>query len=172
MNRLAKLQLIGPFVLSCTVIAAEAAAHALALKPSSVVAWYLNIEIFGIFQRSHYVLSDKLNLPYFQLLLVAVPILLLAGAGAVCRRPLMVAVASNLSLIYALFLAYAWHLVETPALVAASLGSSQIYSALSWSAFTLSSGPHGLVLMAMLIPALLSFAVSHLVYIRAVRRAR
>jgi hypothetical protein len=157
-------------VVAAMIAAAEAAAYALAQKPSSAFAWYLNLEVFGLFQRSHYVLSDRFAIPYFQLFGVALPILFLACFGAARRRPLMVAAASNLSLIYALFLAGAWHLVETPALVAASLDSSRLYAALSWSALTLSSGPHVLVLLAMLIPCLYSSAASHLFYLRAGRR--
>jgi hypothetical protein len=168
--QLAKMQLVGPFVVVAMIVAAEAAAYALVQTPSSALVWYLNIEVFGLFQRSHYVLSDRFALPYFQLVAVALPILFLACGGVVCRRLLLVATASNLSLIYALFLAYAWHLVETPALVAASLGSSPLYAALSWSALTLSSGPHLFVLLSALIPSLFSCAASHLVYLRAVRQ--
>ncbi len=169
--QLAKLQLVGPFVVAAMIIAAEAAAYALAQRPSSALAWYLNIEVFGLFQRGHYVLSDRFALPYFQLVGVALPILFLAGGGLACRGPLMVATASNLSLVYALFLAYAWHLVETPALVAASLGSPPLYAVLSWSAVTLSSGLHALILLTMLIASLFSCTASHLSYLRAVRQA-
>jgi hypothetical protein len=168
--RSAKSQLVGPIVVAVLIASAEAAAYALAEHPSSAFAWYLNLEVFGLFQRSHYVLSDRLAVPYLQLFGVALPILLLACVGAMLRRQLMVATASNLSLIYALFVAYAWHLVETPALAAASLESSRIYAALSWSALTLSSGPHVLVLLAMLIPCVYSSAASHLFYLRARRR--
>lgn len=167
---LAKSQLVGPLVVAAMIAAAEAAAFALAQKPSWGFAWYLNLEVFGLFQRSHYVLSDRFAIPYFQFFGVALPILFLACIGAMQRRPLMIAAASNLSLIYALFLACAWHLVETPALVAASLDSSRLYAALSWSALTLSSGPHVLVLLAMLIPCLYSSVASHLFYLRAVRQ--
>jgi hypothetical protein len=170
MNRLAKLQLIGPIVLALTIIVEELATYALALKPSWSVVWYLNIELFGIFQRSHYVLSDNFGVPYFQLLFVAVPILLLTSIGIIVRRPLMISVATNLSFIYALFLAYSWHVVEQTSLVASSLADPHFYAAISLSALALTSGPHMFVLMAMLFSSLLSSAVSHLLYIRAVRQ--
>jgi hypothetical protein len=173
MNRLAKLQLFGPLALALMIAAEEAAAYALALKPSSTVAWYLNLEIFAVFQRSHYLLSDKFDIPYLQFLAVAVPVFALASAGFVLRRPLMAAAATNLSFVYVVFLAFAWHAVETPALVTATLEPSRSLAAFGWSALTLGSGPHVFVLVVMLIPALLSFVVSHLFYLRAVyKRSR
>ena len=81
MSKLAKLQLIGPFVLACTIIAAELATYLLAWMPSSELAWYLNLEVFGVFQRSHYILSERFSVPYFQMLFIAAPIMLLACGG-------------------------------------------------------------------------------------------
>lgn len=170
MYRLAKLQLIGPLVLSFSIMAGELASYALALKPSSQWAWYLNLEIFSIFQRSHYVLSDRFDIPYFQLIFVAIPILLLVAGGTVFRRPLAVAAASNLSLVYAVFLAYAWYLVEAPPPLTASLTGSPYLSTLTLSASSLTSGPRAIVFVALLISALLSFGVSHFLYFRAMRR--
>jgi hypothetical protein len=171
MNRLAKLQLLGPLVLAAMIIAAEMAAEMLAINPSSSLAWYLNLELFGLFQRSHYVLSDRIGIPYFQLLFVALPILVLVCAGTLLRRRMMVALATNLSLVYVFFLGYSWRLVETPALFSASLGNPQSSATLSVSAWSLLSGPHVYPLLVMAVTSLLSFAATHLLYVRAVRQA-
>ena len=114
MSRLAKLQLIGPLVIAFAIVAEEFATYLLAWNPSSEFAWYLNLKLFGIFQRSHYILSDHFGTPYFQLLFVAAPILLLALCGFAFRLRLPIAAASNLSFVYAFFLAYAWYSIETP----------------------------------------------------------
>ena len=52
MNRLAKLQLIGPIFLFAAVLAAEVAAWALSMFPSSEALWYVNLGLFGLFQRN------------------------------------------------------------------------------------------------------------------------
>ena len=98
MSRLTKLQLIGPLVLGCTIIAAELATYLLAWMPSSEFAWYLNLEVFGVFQRSHYMLSNHFVVPYFQLLFVAAPIMLLTCSGFAFRLRFPIAAASNLEL--------------------------------------------------------------------------
>ena len=168
MNRLAKLQLFGPIVLAMTIVAAELATQLLALKPSSMLAWYLNIEIFGMFQRSHYVLGNFFGVPYLQLAFVAIPLLLLCSIGLVVRRPLVIAITSHFGFVYACFVAYTWFLVGTPSLQAASLTQSQIVSVVSLSASNLPTGPQLAVMLALLVTSLLSFAGSHVHYLRAV----
>lgn len=169
MTRLAKLQIIGPIVLALTIAAEEIAAGMLAWKPSSEFAWYLNLHVFGIFQRSHYMLSEYFGVPYFQLLFIALPIVLLASTGIGLRARLPVAVASNLSFAYAFFLAYSWYGTQAPAPRAASLGDTAYDSVFNLSALNLTLGPHVYVLAALIIPALFSAAASHLMYFRAVR---
>src|SRR5262245_33400350 len=125
MTKLAKLQLIGPLVLALAIVLAELAAQFLATFPASTFAWYLTLEVFGIFQRSHYVLSDAFDVPFFQLLFVAMPLMALAGAAMWTRRSILIAATSHLGFIYACFVGYTWHLVTTPSLRAASLTTSQ-----------------------------------------------
>src|SRR5262245_49512114 len=67
MRRLQNLQLIGPVTLFCAVAAAEGAVYGLARAPSSEMWWYINIQLFGAFQRSHYLLNGYLDLQYLQL---------------------------------------------------------------------------------------------------------
>ena len=66
MQRFARLQLVGPVVLFCAVLAAEAAAYALAQMPSSGFLWYLNPEVFSIFRRSRAALAELGNVPFAQ----------------------------------------------------------------------------------------------------------
>jgi hypothetical protein len=171
MARLAKLQIIGPVVLCVVIIAEEMAAYALALMPSSEFVWYLNLKLFGAFQRSHYILSDHFSTPYFQLLFVAAPILLLAYGGIAFRLRLPIAIASNLSFAYAFFLAYASNRIESPAQQAASLAGTAHDFVFNLSALNLTIGPQLYVLTALIIASLISFAASHLLYLRAVREA-
>lgn len=171
MNRLAKLQLFGPFVLSITIIGAELAAYLLAMKPSSMVAWYLNMEIFGVFQRSYYVLNQLFGVAYFQLLFVAIPMLLLVSIAVASRRPFLIAGVSHIGFIYAFFLAYTWYIFGLPSMPAASLAQSQYTSVMSWSHLSLIARPQVLILMALLVTSLLSLAGSHVHYLRAVRNS-
>jgi hypothetical protein len=160
MQRAARLQLIGPFVLFGAVLAAETAAFALAAKPSSGFLWYLNLEIFGLFRKSRAVLGD-LAFPFAQLVLFAGPLLALTVLGHALRRNLMVALASNLSLFYAGFLFMSWHFWHTKGLKAASLAPMHV-----------PNGNEFIWFVALLLASLLSAAASHLLYIRAVRARR
>lgn len=171
MNRLAKLQLIGPLALACTVAAAELATKLLAWMPSSKLAWYLNLEVFGLFQRSHYILSNHFAVPYFQLLLVATPIAFLACCGFAFRQRLPIAIASNLGCVYVGFLAYTWQTVGAPPLQAASLTGAASDSPINLSGLALTLGPQVYVLAALLTTSLLSFAASHATYLSSVRKA-
>src|SRR6478736_3898801 len=101
MSRLFKLQFLGPLALFVATLCAELAVRALAYAPSSELLWFVNLKMFGIFQRSYYMLSDVLGIQNFQLIGIALPIFLLACYGLAARRRLPLALASNLSLGYA-----------------------------------------------------------------------
>jgi hypothetical protein len=169
MSRLTKLQLIGPLVLGCTIIAAELATYLLAWMPSSEFAWYLNLEVFGAFQRSHYMLSNHFAVPYFQLLFVAAPLMLLTYSGFAYRLRFPIAVASNLSCVYACFLAYTWQRDGALQGQAASLTGAASDSSFNLSGLALTFGPQVYILAALLMTSLLSFAASHALYLRSVR---
>lgn len=170
MSKLAKLQLIGPLVLALAIGAAELAACILAWKPSSAFVWYLNLELFGIFQHSHSMLSSAFSVPYFQLLFVAGPILILALGGFAFHSRLPVAIASNLSFAYAFFLAYAWYGIRLPAPQAASLSGAAYESVFNISAVSLTFGPHACVLATLLVASMLSTTASHVQYLRVIRQ--
>jgi hypothetical protein len=156
MDRFAKLQFIGPAVLFCAVLAGEGAAYALERLPTSETLWAINLVWLEIFQRSHYVLTEISDIPYFQLLFIALPIFALALCGLLLRHRLALAAASNLSLVYAGFLFFAWIAYE-PAIQAASLG-----------AISLPLGPDLLLCIALLGFSLLSVVASHIAYLREV----
>jgi hypothetical protein len=171
MAKLAKLQLIGPLVVACTIIAAELATNLLAWMPSSTFAWYLNLEVFGVFQRSHYLLSGHTGVPYFQLLFISVPIMILACGGFALHQRFPIAAASNLSFVYVFFLVYTWQRVGTPPLQAASLTGAVSDSAFNVSGITLTFGPQVYVLIALLISSLFSFAATQVTYLVSIRKA-
>jgi hypothetical protein len=156
MNRLLKLQFLGPLALFAATLCAELAARALQYAPGSELLWFVNLKMFGIFQRSGAVLSYYVPVDGFQLFGLALPIFVLACFGLAAKsRPLFTA-ATHLSAGYAFFLVVAWR-VGAPTVTEASLG-----------AFAIPSG--GQYVMATIFgTCLLSFAVTHLLYLRAVR---
>src|SRR6266853_2213345 len=77
MNRLFKLQFLGPFALFAATVCAELAARALQYSPSSELLWFINLRMFGIFQRSYATLldlSEVIPIDGFQYFGLALPI--------------------------------------------------------------------------------------------------
>src|SRR6266702_8781474 len=156
MNRLFKLQFLGPLALFVATLCAELSARALSYAPGSELLWFVNLRMFGIFQRSDALLSEFVAIDGFQLFGIALPIFVLACLGLSARSRLPLALASHLSLAYAAFLLLSWQ-PGTPT-TQASLGRIAV-----------PSGAGLYVLMGILGTCLLSFAISHLLYLRAVR---
>ena len=94
MNRLFKLQFLGPFALFAATLFAELAARTLEYAPSSELLWFINLRIFGIFQRSHAVLSNFVAIDGFQFFGLALPIFLLACVGLATKSAHSVAAKS------------------------------------------------------------------------------
>ena len=156
MNRLFKLQFLGPSALFAATLSAELAARALQYAPSSELLWFLNLKMLGIFQRSDAVLSYFVPVDGFQLFGLALPIFLLACYGLAAKSRLPFTAATHLSAAYAGFLVLSWHALPTA--TQASLGTIAVPSGA------------GLYVMATILgTCLLSFAVTHLLYFRAVR---
>jgi hypothetical protein len=160
MSRLAKLQLIGPAVLFAVVLAAETSVYALADAPSSEMLWYINLRLFPLFQRSYYMISGYTNFPAFDLIFMALPMLLLGCIGAICRCMLLLAISSNLCFVYSAFLAYAFVLTQ-PHMLQASL-----------TTIVVPAGPDFYLIAILVCSSLLSFSISHLIYVRSVRIGR
>ncbi|MBR0712148.1 hypothetical protein JQ603_36995 [Bradyrhizobium liaoningense] len=157
MNRLFKLQFLGPLALFTTTLCAELAARALEYAPSSQVLWFINLKLFGIFQRSDAYLSYFVSIEGFQLFGLALPIFVLACLGLVARSRPLFTIATHLSAAYAVFLVASWQ-VGMPTVRQASLGAIAVPSG-------------GLFVMATILgTCMLSFAITHLLYFRAVHQ--
>jgi hypothetical protein len=155
-NRLFKLQFLGPLALFVATLCAELAARALSYAPGSEVLWFVNLRLFGIFQRSYALLSEFVAIDGFQLFGIALPIFALACLGLAARSRLPLALASHFSLAYAAFLVLSWQ--PGAPVTQASLVPIAV-----------PSGAGLYVLTGILGTCLLSFATSHLMYLRAVR---
>jgi hypothetical protein len=157
MKRQAKFQMIGPAAVFVAVLSAELAAAALARWPSSELLWRANIEWFHAFQKSSYALSSLETVSCAQLWLIALPLIAMALGGIALRRPLLLAVASNLSLVYASFVLYADYLYD------------QAGRASSVSLVTDSANSDVVLCIILVAASFLGCADSHLYYIRAIR---
>jgi hypothetical protein len=155
MSRLFKLQLVGPFAVFAATLCAELAARALQYAPRSELLWFINLRMFGIFQRSHAVLSAYVPIDGFQFFGLALPIFALACVGLAAKSRLPFTVATHLSAAYALFLIVCWH-VGVPTVMQASLATIAVPS----------GGQY--VMATILGTCLLSFAITHLLYFCAV----
>src|SRR5229473_2549922 len=161
MNRLFKLQFLGPFALFVATLCAELAARALQYAPSSEFLWFINLRMFGVFQRSYAMLStlsEVVPIDGFQFLGLALPTFAfaLACVGLATNSRLPFTVATHLSVAYAGFLVLSWQ-AGVPTVTQASLGPIAVPSGV------------GLYVMATILgTCLLSFAVTHLLYFRAV----
>lgn len=158
MNRLFKLQFLGPLALFIATLSAEIAARALDYAPSSEILWFVNLRMFGIFQRSYVLLSEYVAIDGFQLFGIALPIFALACFGLVAKSRLPLAFATHLSVAYAAFLVLSWQTPGTPSTTAASLGP-----------IAMPTGAGLYVLSGILGACLVSFALSHLLYFLAMR---
>jgi hypothetical protein len=148
-----KLQFLGPASVLAVVVMAEGAVFALAHIPTSETLWYLNLRIFGVFQRGYYFI-DFIDFPYSQLFLIALPLFAVATYGITCRRAFAQALASHLSFIYAGYLVFCGLSYYTKPLAAASL-----------STIAVSSGPNIYLPLALVGASFTSFLVSHFQYL-------
>ena len=157
MIRLFKFQFLGPLVLFLATLSAELAAQGLAYKPSSATLWYLNLEVFGLFQRSHSALAGYVNIDGLQLFGIALPIFALACVGLLMRSRLPLAISAQFSVGYAIFLLLSWQ-GPAPSSVQASL-----------LAMAASSDDNFYMMVAILGSCLLSAVISHILYLRGDR---
>src|SRR6478735_5974835 len=99
MNRLFKLQFLGPFALFTATLCAELAARALSYAPSSELLWFINLRMFSIFQRSDAILSGFVAIDGFQFFGLALPIFLLACFALVAKSRPSFTIATHLSIV-------------------------------------------------------------------------
>ncbi len=157
MNPLFKLQFLGPLALFVTTLCAELAARALEYAPGSEFLWFVNLRMFGIFQRSYAALSEVVDVEGFQLFGIALPIFALACFGLFMKSRLPLALATHLSFGCAGLLVLFWQTPGPPTTQASLVG------------IAVPSGAGLYVLSSIMGTCLLSFAISHLLYIRAAR---
>jgi len=157
MSRHARLEIIGPAIVFAALLAAESAAYALDLYPSSQMLWSLNLELFGIFQKGHYILTAYVDIAYFQIACIGLPLLLMGCCGLVFKRPLALASASSLSFIYVTFL------------ISASYVSEEAWRQAPSVVAHAASFPGACVTAVLVGASLLSLVVSHMSYLRACR---
>src|SRR5690349_22550927 len=108
MDRIFKLQFLGPLALFVATLCAELAACGLEYAPGSEFLWFVNLRMFGIFQRSFALLSEVIPISGFQLFGIALPIFALASFGLFAKSRLPLALATHLSAAYAAFLVISW----------------------------------------------------------------
>ena len=161
MERLARLQLIGPLALFGAMGVAEAATLGLVYWPSSSLLWYLNLEVFSVFRKSRLIIDDVCGLAFAQLLVVAGPLALLTCLGIALRRNVMIAAASNLGFVYAVFLVYSWHHWHASGIVRSA--------SLTWVQMPPTS--HLYMFSVLMCACFVSFVATHLIYLRAARAA-
>src|SRR4029079_5596660 len=148
MPRLFKLQFLGPLVLFLATLSAELAARALAYKPTSETLWYLNLEVFHLFQRSHSALAAYVDIDGFQLFGIALPIFALACVGLVMRSRLPLAMSAQFAVGYAAFLLFSWQ----------GVGQSSVQASLL---VMVPSGDNFYMIVAILGSCLFSCVISH-----------
>ena len=156
MSRLFKLQFLGPFALFAATLCAELAARALQYAPSSELLWFINLRMFGIFQRSDALLSYFVAIDGFQFFGLALPIFALACFGLATKSRLPFTVATHLSVVYAGFLVLSWQT------------GLQTVTQASVRPIAVPPGVGLYVMVTILGACLLSFAITHLLYFCAV----
>jgi hypothetical protein len=109
------------------------------------------------YSRTYYIFSDFTGIPGSQFFLVALPIFIMACFGVIRKQMLPLAISSNLSFCYAMFLLLSWNQIEKSASMQASL-----------SVIAIPTGASLYTLLILLVSSLLSFFVSHLVYVFAI----
>jgi hypothetical protein len=159
MSRLAQFQLVGPIFLLVAVAGAEGAALALGHAPGSEALWYIHLDVFGPFRWGDDLLGSRLDTAHGQLYLIALPLFLIACGGYYSRRPLALAIASNLSFVHAVVLACAGYAADPP-------WTATLPNSVDWGS------PRVYLLAVLLGCALLSFSASHIVYLRAICQDR
>ena len=157
MRKLGAFQLLGPVALFAALAMADIAAYALQQAPSCQWLWYVNLTCFDAFQRTHYALQAVTGGDHVQLTFVALPLIAAAAIGAIYKRSLLLALSSNLSFVYIIFVAVVWK------------GFAPATQASLSSAFPTTIRPDVIILAVLVSLSLVSFVVSHIIYLSQVR---
>ena len=109
-----KLQLAGPVGVIITVACADVGARALAYWPSSPVLWYLNLEVFRPVQYTFVAEKGMIFGDLGQIACVVLPLLALICIGLIANVRLLLAIASNMSLVYSVLLLFGLYFANNP----------------------------------------------------------
>jgi hypothetical protein len=109
-----KLELAGPVGVIAALACAEVGAHALAYWPSSMLLWYVDIEMFRPLQYSFATTSEPTFGDLGRTLCMAAPLVMLISIGLITGRRLPLALASNLSFVFSAALLYGSYLADRP----------------------------------------------------------
>ena len=150
-----KLQLAGPVGVIITVACADVGARALAYWPSSPVLWYLNLEVFRPVQYTFVAEKGMIFGDPGQIACVVLPLLALICIGLIANVRLLLAIASNMSLVYSVLLLFGLYLANNPVTEKGVKLSALVVPSLFLAA-------------AVLLASFLSSAVSHRAYWRAI----
>jgi hypothetical protein len=131
----------------------------LGYAPGSEALWYIHLDVLWPLRLGDDLLGSRLDVAHGQLYLIALPLFLIAYGGYYSGRRLALAIASNLSFVYAVVLACAGYAGNPPWIAAPP-------NSVHW-------GSPRLCLLAVLLGcALLSFLASHIIYLRAICQDR
>lgn len=155
MPNYARLQFVGPVVVFCVVLCAEAAAFGLSLLPTSAFLWRVNLEAFDVFQQSHYVFAATIGVPFSQFF-IALAFFVMAIYGLQTGRELPLAIATNLTLIY------------TAVLIFIRISSRSHPLMASLVDVTVPTNPANCLPMILVAVSLVSAAISHSYYLRRI----
>jgi hypothetical protein len=158
MTRIAALQIVGPAALGGGVLGAEGALHALAWAPASPLLWYLNLEVFSPFRRVQGFLGANIGNVDFVLSIFGLMLCVLAIGGYIFQRRLVLAIASNLSFMFATMLAVSLLFSNAP------LGY--------WLSLAKFSPTEIFICFILLGLSFLSLTASHFTYLCAIRAER
>jgi hypothetical protein len=148
-------QLIGPVAVIATVACAEFSAYALGTWPSSSILWYLNLEVFRPVEYSFGFEEKLVSGGLAQSLCLVVSFLGLICTGLIIKSRFLLALASNLSLLYSALLLLACAVANNPFVQTSSKLSGL------W-------GPSFLLATFVFLGSLLSSAESHRGYWREI----
>lgn len=153
-----EIQTLGTLVVIGCFTAAEAALHVLEAHPSWEFAWKINLEFFKPFNVARNVDSPILPMFGSSTLSINLVLLVLAVLVRALRFRFGVAAFANLSFGLSLTLAYVWFVGEQP------------HQTASLIAFGAKSSQSGLMVWLLLLVSFAACAVSHLTFMRDIRR--
>ena len=136
--------------------ASEAAAHYLSAHPDSGLAWYLNLQVFRPFENARVAVSPLQGLFGPNSMWVALLALGLTTLFRAIRFEFGLALFSNLSFVFAAFLAHSW------------MAGGAAVKSVSLNAGLVATSGNGALIAALLLASTLAAAFGHLSFLNAI----